>query len=175
MTDQASAPNDPEGQSKHSIQNLTATAYHEAGHAVMALSLDRPIQKVTIKPGRSEFGQRRLGVCKIGKAKAKASRNLIEDEILILFAGMVAESQFTGKYCERGAAEDLRLIARLLEDRVSTQKQFDRLHRRLLDKTEHELSDEVNANAIELIAKELIEKETISGRAVRHFYGQAGG
>ena len=88
---------------------------------------------------------------------------------------MVAESQFTGKYCERGAAEDLRLIARLLEDRVSTQKQFDRLHRRLLDKTEHELSDEVNANAIELIAKELIEKETISGRAVRHFYGQAGG
>ncbi len=31
---------------------LTATAYHEAGHAVMALSVGRLIQKVTILPGQ---------------------------------------------------------------------------------------------------------------------------
>lgn len=158
---------------KVALEKLTATAYHEAGHAVMALSLERAVQKVTIKPGRSEFGQSRLGVCQIGKAKPKASRNLLEDDVLILFAGMVAESQFTGHYCQRGAAEDLRLIERLLENRVSTQKQFDRLHRRLLDKTEHELADDANSKAVELIANELIEKETISGRAARHFYRQA--
>ena len=39
-----------------------ATAYHEAGHAVVALALDRPIHKVSVLPGRELLGQ-----CQFGK------------------------------------------------------------------------------------------------------------
>lgn len=150
-----------------------AAAYHEAGHAVMALSLGRLIQKVTILPGKSPFGEVRLGVCEIRKGRSKASKDALEDEALILLAGMVAEARFTGQYCRHGAAQDLGNLRRLLHNRASSENQLDRLQRRLLDKTEHLLRDERHAKAIELIAGELIQKTTISGRAVRHFFERA--
>ena len=49
---------------------LVATAYHEAGHAVMGMTLGRPIQKVTILPGQLPTGGVRLGACKIRKGDA---------------------------------------------------------------------------------------------------------
>ena len=156
-----------------SVYKAIATAYHEAGHAVMALSFGCPIKKVTIVPGRSWLGQYRLGVCELQKGRSGNAKNLLDDEIVILFAGMVAEAHFTGRYCESGAAEDLRTIRRLLCRRVSSEKQHERLKRRLLARTEHLLGDEETALAIELVAKELMQKQTISGRAVRHFYQQA--
>ncbi|WP_231756328.1 ATP-dependent metallopeptidase FtsH/Yme1/Tma family protein [Lignipirellula cremea] len=150
-----------------------ATAWHEAGHAVMAISLGRLVQKVTIMPGKSQFGVGRLGVCEIGKGRSKASKDQLEDEILILLAGMVAESRFTGEYCQSGASQDLRHVRRLLAQRASSENQLERLQRRLLDKTEHLLGEAGHALAVELIARELLQKTTVSGRAVRHFFEQA--
>ena len=152
---------------------MLATAYHEAGHAVMALSFGCLIKKVTIVPGRSWLGQYRLGECELQKGRSANAKNLLDDEIVILFAGMVAEAHFTGRYCEAGAAEDLRAIRRLLCRRVRSDKQHERLKRRLLARTEHLLGDEGTALAVELVARELMQKKTISGRAVRHFYQQA--
>lgn len=167
------ATNDEPLQQQEASHELIATAYHEAGHAVMCLSLGRLIKKVTILPGKSRFGDHRLGACEMRKGTTKASKNLLEDEILILFAGMVAEAQFTGEYCQQGAAQDLMSIKRLLRDRVQTESQFERTSRRLLDKTEHHLRDPRHVKAIEWIAKDLIARTTISGRAVRHFFNQA--
>jgi ATP-dependent Zn protease len=150
-----------------------ATAYHEAGHAVMALSLGRPVQKVTISPGQMSVGGIRLGACEIDKRRLKATKDWLEDDALILLAGMVAEAHFTGEYCHAGAAQDLLAVRRLLPSRASNERQLERLQRRLLDKTEHQLSDETHAKAIELIAHELLRKTTISGRAVRHLFEQA--
>lgn len=164
---------DSRGSSDLDSLELTATAYHEAGHAVMAVSLGRLIQKVTILPGKSQFGQARLGLCELRKGRSKSSKDQLEDEVLILFAGMVAEARFTGHYCKQGATQDLRSIGRLLQERAGGEKQLERLQRRMLDKTEHLLGDEGHGKAIELIARELIEKTTISGRAVRHFFEQA--
>ena len=159
-------------------KGLTATAYHEAGHAVMAVSLGRPIEKVTISPSKSPIGAMnsglRLGVRKIQKGRSKPTKDWLEDEVMILYAGMVAESGFTKQYCEIGAAQDLRQARRLLErSRTKTQRQLEKLEQRLLDKTEHALNDKVHLAAIELVAKELLEKKTISGRAVEHFFKMA--
>ncbi len=154
--------------------DLRITAYHEAGHAVMALTLGRPIQKVTIEPGKSQSGDMRLGACEIKKGRSQPSKDWLEDEVLILLAGMAAEAQITDRYCRQGAALDLKAARRLLlQTRATSQRQLERLERRLLDKTEHLLGDEAHAKAIELIANELIEKKTLSGRAVRHFFHQA--
>ena len=147
---------------------LRATAFHEAGHAVMALALGRPIQKVTVAPN-----QNYLGACQIQKGRFKPTKDWLEDEILILFAGMVAESQVTGRYCPNGAAQDLRGIRRYVLMRTGGERQVERLERRLLDKAEHLLADVATWKAVESIATELLKNETISGRAARHFYDLA--
>lgn len=153
---------------------LVATAYHEAGHAVVALALGRPIQRVTIVPGKTHAGLASLGQCHIQKGRFRPSKDWLEDEILILFAGMAAEAQVTGDYCTAGAKQDLLAIRRLVESRAGGgERQVARLERRLLDKTEHLLADEANWQAIQRIAAQLLEHQTISGRAARHLYEQA--
>ena len=151
----------------------TATAWHEAGHAVMAVSLGRSIEKVTIAPAQLQTGGSRLGICKIQKGRSKASNDRLEEDVMILLAGMVGESRFTGRYCVDGAAQDLTFVERLLSTRASNERQLERLTRRMLDKTEHVLAAEGHAKAVELIADELVRKVTVSGRAVRHFFQQA--
>ena len=62
---------------------LKATAFHEAGHAVMALILDRAISKVTIAPGQSHLGVQRLGACHLQKGRPKNSQDFLEDEVMM--------------------------------------------------------------------------------------------
>lgn len=154
-------------------QQLIATAYHEAGHAVMAVSLGRTIQKVSIAPGKSRFGASRLGHCEIKKGVKKGSHDRLEDDVLILLAGMVAEAKLTGQYCQQGAGQDLRDVANLLCTRAASPRQHETLQRRMLSKTEHLLGDDVHVEAIREIAQELLAKTTISGRLVRHYFHQA--
>ncbi|QDT35025.1 M50 family metallopeptidase [Thalassoglobus polymorphus] len=150
---------------------LKATAFHEAGHAVMAMLLGRPVEKVTIAPGQMQSGLSRLGACKMQKGMRKPSRDPLEDEVLILLSGMVAESRVTGRYCQLGASQDLHLVKSLLsENRATNERQLQRLARRMIDKTENLLSRAEPTQAIELIANELLKNETISGRAVRHLF-----
>ncbi|NQV28708.1 MAG: cell division protein FtsH [Rhodopirellula sp.] len=166
------SPTDQRGgaSSQQPTFELTATAWHEAGHAVMAISLGRPIEKVTISPAQMQTGGSRLGVCKIQKGRSKGSNDRLEDDVLILLAGMVAESRFTGRYCTAGAAQDLAFVEQILSTRAANDRQLERLTRRMLDKTEHVLADQGHAKAIEAIAQELVAKVTISGRSVRHFF-----
>ena len=101
--------------SDDALARKTATAYHEAGHAVMACLVGRPIQNATITPaniqtGSVQTGGIRLGAVRMQKGRNKATKDWLEDDVMVLFAGMVAESQFTGQYCERGAKSDLSLI-----------------------------------------------------------------
>src|SRR5262245_53569141 len=79
------------------------TAYHEAGHAVVALALGRPVDRVSILPDRVN-----LGLCEFRKGVFRPSEDWVEREILIALAGPAAEAQFTGDYAWDGAARDYR-------------------------------------------------------------------
>ena len=147
---------------------LEATAYHEAGHAVIALTLGRAVERVTIVPNQGY-----LGACHMQKTRVKPTKDWLEDEILILLAGMVAESRVTGQMYSAGASQDLRGVRRLVLMRTDGQKQVERLERRLLDKTEYLVNDDVHWAAIQTIARELLIHQTISGRAARHHFEQA--
>ena len=144
-----------------------ATAFHEAGHAAVAMALDRPVHRVSVIPG-----QDLLGECRFGKGVFRPTEDWVEREILIALAGMAAEARHTGTY-DRGAADrDLRYARRLAIDRVGV-RQADRLERRMLAKVENLLSDEGVWLAVERVAAELIKCGSISGRAARHLYDQA--
>jgi ATP-dependent Zn protease len=141
-----------------------ATAYHEAGHAVVALALGRPVQRVSILPDRE-----RLGHCEFKKGKFKPSEDWLEREILIALGGLAAEARFTGDYAWGGAARDHRYVHSLAVQRAG-ERQAGRLTQRLLAKAEHLLAQESNWRAVELIAAELLEHGVISGRAAQHLF-----
>ncbi len=159
--------------SEREIDPLMATAYHEAGHAVMAMVLGRRVQKVTITPGKLEGGGSRLGICEMKKGRAKSTKDALEDDVLVLLAGMVAEARYTGAYCYDSAAADLRAVKRLLCTRAASQRQFERLQSRMIDKTEYLLDDIGHALALDNVALELLAKATISGRSVKHLFDLA--
>ena len=145
------------------IDKRTLTAYHEAGHAVMALLMGRSVQKVSIIPS-----QNRLGVCTIQKGRAKQVQDKLEAEILILLAGMAAEGRKSGKYNLEGAAQDLKHVEKLAMSRSGNIKAAQKFFNKMLDKTQHLLSDKATWKAVKVIAAELLENESISGRAAKH-------
>jgi ATP-dependent Zn protease len=141
-----------------------ATAFHEAGHAVVALALGRPIHRVSVLPD-GQF----LGLCLFGKGVFRPSEDWLEREILIALGGIAAEARHTGNYAWDGAARDQQYVRRLAEQRAG-ERQAERLERRLLAKTEHLLAQERHWRAVELIAAELLQRGVISGRTARHLF-----
>src|SRR4051794_10336577 len=120
----------------------TATAYHEAGHAVVALALGRPVQGVSVLPNRD-----RLGLCEFRKGVFRPSEDWVEREILIALGGIAAEAIHTGTYAWDEAERDLRYVRDLAEQRAG-RRQADRLERRMLAKAEHLLSKPENWRAV---------------------------
>src|SRR3984957_20880458 len=112
------------------------TAYHEAGHAVVALALGRPVQHVSILPDR-DF----LGACKFGKPAFRPTEDWLEREILIALGGIAAEARFTGNYAWDGAARDRQYVHKLAIHRAG-ERQAERLQKRMLAKAEHLLAKE---------------------------------
>jgi len=141
-----------------------ATAYHEAGHAIVALALGRPIHRVSVLPNRD-----RLGICEFRKGVFRPTKDWLEEQILISFGGLAAEARRTGKYSWAEASHDLRYIRQLTKKRAGD-RQAERLENRLLAKTENMLADEQLWKAVEVVAAELILHGIISGRAVRHLF-----
>ena len=144
--------------------NDEATAYHEAGHAVVALALGRPVQRVTIVPR-----QQQLGRCEFQKTVFGRAEDWLEDEILIGLGGVAAEARHTGHYAWDGALHDLRSVRRLATQRAGL-RQAERLERRMLAKVEHLLDRAGHWRAVELIAAELLRCQTMSGRAARDLF-----
>ena len=148
-------------------QHDPVTAYHEAGHAVIALVLDRPVHRVSVLPNRD-----RLGHCEFAKGRFKPSEDSLEREILISLAGLAAEARHTGNYHLDAANHDLRYVRRLVLERKS-ERAAPRYEERMLSKVEAMLADDATWHAVELIAAELLKHGVISGRAARHLFEQA--
>jgi ATP-dependent Zn protease len=142
-----------------------ATAFHEAGHAVAALALGRPVHRVSVLGDREH-----LGTCHFGKAVFRPSEDWLEREMLIALAGLAAEARHAGRYAWEGAGRDLQYAAELARQRAGGARQAERLQKRMLSKVEHLLGQEGNWRAVERIAAELLRYGALSGRAARHLY-----
>ncbi len=154
--------------SSSSTPSEIATAYHEAGHAVMALALGRSVQRVSVQDNHL-----RLGQCEIKKGRFRPVKDAVEVEILILLGGLAAESRHIGHFDSMGAAQDLREVRSLTRSRAGSQRQVERLERRMLDKADYILDQPGVWLAAERIAAELLRQKTMSGRAARHLFDQA--
>ncbi|MFO0846216.1 MAG: hypothetical protein U0797_28200 [Gemmataceae bacterium] len=142
-----------------------ATAYHEAGHAVAALALDRPVTRVSILARRDT-----LGICAFGKAVFRPTEDWVERETMISLAGLAAEARHTGEYDHDAAGRDLQFVRRLTIQRAGNERQAERLERRLLSRVENLLDRPAHWAAVEAIAAELLTSGEISGRQARHLF-----
>lgn len=110
------------------IARMSLTAYHEAGHAVAAVLLRRWLLKVSI---RRKSGQIGLALCgRPPNLNPRRSSNrwrthrMIEREIVIAFAGPVAESIARGQRRFRTAVADAATIENLLSRITSSRAEL---------------------------------------------------
>ncbi len=96
-------------------KGLESTAYHEAGHAVVAFELEIPFESVTIAPDEESVGsmiyQRRLQKLDDYGSISARRRATLEAHVRVLIAGWIAEKRFNPKGFRRsGAQEDQRTL-----------------------------------------------------------------
>jgi hypothetical protein len=110
-------PGKPPSKAERERKRLQSTAYHEAGHAVIAMHLGKAVRRVSIVPEEEEgnlghvlhFKNRsfRPDIFDLSDAR---TRRLAEREILVTLAGRAAEMRHTGRPKSSGDGDDLRYV-----------------------------------------------------------------
>ncbi|MFN0059715.1 MAG: ATP-dependent zinc metalloprotease FtsH [Planctomycetota bacterium] len=176
------------------------TAFHEAGHALLALLLPdvEPLHKVTIIPRGPTLG---ATMQLPERDHYHFSRTKAFGNLMVLFGGRIAEARFCGDVSS-GASNDLERASELARRMVcewgmsarvgpiaykrsvapmqleesrgieplgaETRREIDREIRRLVEEAyaEAETVIEQHAEDVEIIARALLEDETLSGEEV---------
>lgn len=163
---------------KRRKKSLEATAYHEAGHTVMAFIVRRRILGVSIIPDKRTRGHVRLTkrgdkfyehVETVSELDLK-TRAMVEAEIMFTYAGPIAEELFRGKANTRGSWGDYHSAAYRLSS--SSVCSFDPEERRaystwLWCRAKYVLKRPQHWAAVENLAWELLQRRRIGGRTVR--------
>jgi len=94
------------------------TAYHEAGHAVVAYKLQpkQTVQEVSIIPRGMAAGYTLMN--DNDDVTAHRSREYLKTQLAVYMGGRVAESMFIGDICT-GAQQDIKVATRLAEKMVT--------------------------------------------------------
>jgi len=148
---------------------LQKEAYRKAGHAVASCVLMRRFGKITIFPKGDNWGSMAAQVSSINGISEQTSKtkNNIEDEVIIHFAGVVAERLFSSGYNWHGVrVENLTAV-----ERVECTGPSDAETEAYLDSLFILARDLIKVprywNAVETLAHELLKERTIGYQKVR--------
>jgi len=181
----ALAGNEKKDRSGIRQKERVVTAWHESGHALAAtlLNPENRVAKVTIIPSSSGAG----GFCvNIPPERMYWTKKELEEQIMVHLAGRAAEELFFGADgITTGASNDIEkatqtalqyvakygmgeeLVDRLvLKDEQGINKECAELINRIYAETKVLLKE--NYLNLELLAENLLEKETLDGDEVRH-------
>jgi ATP-dependent Zn protease len=142
---------------------LKHTAYHEAGHAVMAYRVGHGIKKVTITPNRGT----------LGKYVGSTPRRKSPDAIRIDLAGALAEALVNpipfDEHIQLGAHGDWQLTRRSVREFVDLGFIPKQERDILIDELLHDTRALVRRDkeAITSVAEALLERKTLTGDDVR--------
>lgn len=155
---------------KRSERRRQETAYHEAGHAVAAVRLDRPFKSATIVPADDYWGVVMLKP--FGNFHPDYETDLrtldrIERSILVLLAGGYAAKRFTGRYNRVGARQDWRDVHDLAFYRESHPQVLGKYLDYLVALSKAWVDAPLNWVPIKRVAAALLERETLSAKEVK--------
>jgi len=144
------------------------TAYHEAGHAVMAQLCGRQVTEVEIVGDREHTGMVHSLVFPPDPADGtapQAEAEDVENQLKIILAGTVAEAMVSGRNGWDETSEDLdvavRLGMRLVDDCEDVLP--------LLEDIGADVKGDLQAHwaAVETLARELLRRKALTGSEVR--------
>jgi ATP-dependent Zn protease len=141
-------------------------AYHEAGHAYMAIRLGGRVTLVSIEP-ESDDGPRRSGETQVRWSRKLTERQLCERAIQVALAGPVAEMLYSGSPYHPG------LVAEWAQDWQMARQQAQRIEflERMTVALYRQLDVEPHWSAIAALADHLLAHETLEGTQVREIVG----
>lgn len=157
------------------LSRLEKTAYHEAGHAVISFFQKKRFQTVSIIPIEDSLGR-------VSNYKEDAKkfidqlenelftlriRKQIEDRIMILFAGNIAEKLAAGRYNMVGSGSDYHQAFDLLFHISGSTEEGNAYAKWLFIRTKNHLSVSHIWPIVEALARELLEKQEIGYKTAR--------
>lgn len=147
------------------------TAYHEAGHAVIALSLGFGVRKATIIEAEDSYGQVKQYVTTIERRIEYDHSPIVVDRIEklihILYAGGIAERKFAPRCKWRpGARGDHDKVADLFVYICGPDDKAQLYYSKLLW-SRTELAVDFHWREIEAVARALLAEMTLTGKQVR--------
>jgi cell division protease FtsH len=169
---------------KISEEERKITAYHESGHALVALLMPQatPLKRLTCIPRGNALGVTR---CYEDVDKFSKNEKLLFANLSVFFGGLVAEEILTGSH-DTGSADDLEKATTLAEmmvcdfgmsplgnlcirGRYVSNEKVSQAITELLSKAEKAARDVLENHKAELecLANKLLEAETMSGDEVR--------
>ena len=152
-------------------KTLWATAYHEAGHAIIALANKIAVYSVSIKPEGTTLGQALIRNVMAGRGVdcdiSTQNRLRMERYSKALLAGPIAERKFVksdgGRYRCKGGSDHATLI-NYVSYFCGSDAMLDAYIKLLYEMATLEVNAHHNWNRIENLAGILIEREEIKKR-----------
>ena len=152
------------------LRKLQATAYHEAGHAVVSLELGRGFKSVSIEPDDNSLGRIQNTVLPEWFSPDlnldDRHKKWIEREVLIFLAGIAAEHRFAGQNNWKGSGSDfhsaINLASCMFEGSV-----LEKYVAFMLERTRAMISHPRVWVQIQAVAEALLEHRVLSKKRVR--------
>lgn len=150
---------------------ILKTAYHEAGHAVVAEVLGRRVKFVEIDSGGGLMRTQSLPKFDLRRSpRSLGERWEREREAIIYFAGLIAEEGLTGKRTLSGVGNDFDAVERILRHRHAREAEVTAYGRWLYERSVSILQK--NWAAVERLAEALATVRKINGKTVRKLIGK---
>lgn len=148
------------------------TAIHEAGHALMAILLKQKVINLSIVPKDDVLGTVKLSSISglIDDYISPVSRNKVEKRILVNFAGYIAECLATDRDMsleEAGADKDFHGAVELASQVCGSNEETEAYLKWLLERGKVMFSVPYRKEQITMLADELLNRHTMSGRLAR--------
>jgi hypothetical protein len=163
---------------KKRSSSLEVAAYHEAGHAVVALLMGRPVHKITIAPEQKAREAGVAGYVKHAWATRASiewdadgsNRWRVEKDVQVLLAGEIAQRRFAPRSIREDHGVSDRRSAMDLLSRVSGSKTLPLYYKMLSIWTEDLLRLPFNWEVVRSLAETLLDERTMSRKRVRQWY-----
>lgn len=153
---------------------LEPIAYHEAGHAIAAWILEHRVDRVTIEPTVDYLGQavhpHPLRGMEYFDYSPKTQRRA-ENTVKICLAGVAAQRKYNPRSVRRSSgSRDYEEACGVLFRLCDSDEEEMRAYFRLLQiQTRNLVENPVNWKAIDILARELLKRRTMSRKSLREF------
>ena len=160
---------------------IEATAYHEAGHTVVAHFLGRPIQSLTIRQRGNRAGHvksysKRTGDERLVETLMVRSAGIEAEALFVWLWGSAEQIEAAERRGLRGASDDAREIARLLGKDWDKKAERREVIQEIADigrRVRRVLTAPGSFCAWQAVAAELLKRRTLRGEEARSIIEQA--